>query len=357
MNKKNDLFPLKHRNNIFFSIFVALLLNVFYILIFFLGRSAIQLPADVPEDFIQMNYGLFFFSFFSTAIYTYAMLTLNVLLIKKYNGKKHFTLRIFGINILASVILTFLLSQTHLLIFGGETLLSRFLIGNLIRYLLISLLTLFVSLLSLVTYKKQVMAIEYEKLSAENIKTRYDALKNQIDPHFLFNSLGTLKSLIRVDPEKAEDYVQKFSNVFRYTLQEKELLPLREELDFTRAYCELMSIRYGDNLKINFDIDEKYLNYPIIPISIQTLIENAIKHNSITQKMNLTINVYTTVDDRLCVSNIIQPKKMKEVSVGIGLKNLNERYLLKFKQSITIRQSENKFTVILPLINNENDNY
>ncbi|MDL2308646.1 histidine kinase [Bacteroidales bacterium OttesenSCG-928-B11] len=354
---KNNLFPIKHRDNIFFSIFIALILNIFYILIFFLGRSAIQIPVDVPGNYIKLNYGLFIFSFFATALYTYVMMTINSLVIRKYGDKKRKTLKVLLINIGASLVLAILLSHTHLLIFGEQTLLSRFLIGNLIRYLLISLLTLFVCMLSFVSFKKQQIAIEYEKLSAENIKTRYEALKNQIDPHFLFNSLGTLKSLIRTDPEEAENYVQKFSNVFRYTLQDKELLPLQDELDFTHAYCELMKIRYGDNLRFNFDIDEKYLNYPSIPISIQTLIENAIKHNMITQKSNLTINIYTTVDDRLCVSNIIQPKKMKEHGVGIGLKNLNERYLLKFKKPITIRQSDNKFTVLLPLVKNENTNY
>ena len=203
-------------------------------------------------------------------------------------------------------------------------------------------------------HKEKVVAVENETLRAENIRTRYEALKNQLDPHFLFNSLNTLQSLVELDPDKAEDFIQQLSSVLRYTLQSKEVTTLAEELDCVKAYCTMMKMRYGDNLRFVHQIDhERYDSYLVLPLSIQGLIENAIKHNVISSKQPLTIQVVTDENGRLVISNKIQPKIDPEEGSGIGLANLAERYRLKWNENVDIFDDGMNFSVTLPLKENE----
>ena len=199
-------------------------------------------------------------------------------------------------------------------------------------------------------YLQRVSAVENETLRAENISTRYEALKNQLDPHFLFNSLNTLKSLIDVDVDKAGDFVHQLSTVLRYTLKTEEMVTLAQELDCVRPYCQMMKMRYGDNLVFDHHIDhEKYDNYCVLPLSIQGLIENAIKHNVVSSKQPLTIHIHTDEDNHLIVSNKIQPKIGKEDGTGIGLANLSERYRIKWNENVEIFDDGKIFSVTLPL--------
>lgn len=204
-------------------------------------------------------------------------------------------------------------------------------------------------------YQEKTVAVENASLRAENIRTRYEALKNQIDPHFLFNSLNTLKTLIGDDAQKAEDFVQQLSSVLRYTLQNKEVATLAEEIDCVRAYCIMMKIRYGDNLVFDHHIDHgRYDHYLVLPLSVQGLMENAIKHNVISSKLPLTVSVSTDDDNRLIIINKIQPKIEKEEGSGIGLANLLERYRLKWNENVEIFDDGMIFKVTLPLKENEN---
>ena len=199
-------------------------------------------------------------------------------------------------------------------------------------------------------YKSRKIAIENETLIAENLMTRYDVLKNQMNPHFLFNSLNTLQSLIDIDKEKAKDYVQELSKVLRYSLQNQEVVTLEEEIRLANSFCNLMEIRYGENLKINFDINETLLNDEIIPLSLQVLIENAIKHNVISDKQPLTINITSDLEKRkLIICNKIQPKIDKSSGNGIGLANLSERYRLKWNTDIEIINNNVDFCVAIKL--------
>ena len=201
---------------------------------------------------------------------------------------------------------------------------------------------------------EKIAAIENETLRAENLNSRYEALKNQLDPHFLFNSLNTLKSLIDVDVDKAEDFTQRLSSVLRYTLQNKEVVTLAEELDCVRSYCIMMKMRYGDNLQFDHHIDhDKYDNYYVLPLSIQGLMENAIKHNVISSKQSLTVHVSTDDNNHLIISNKIQPKIGKEEESGIGLANLAERYRIKWNENVDIFDDGKIFSVTLPLKQNE----
>ena len=222
---------------------------------------------------------------------------------------------------------------------------------SLVRDLTMAAVVLLVVQLLRSQYYQKTIAVENEALRSENILTRFEALKSQLDPHFLFNSLNTLQSLITLDTEKAENYLQQLSSVLRYTLQNKEVLSLEEELKCVRAYCEMMQIRYGENLKFEFKIDEKYNDYYVLPLSLQSLIENSVKHNVISSKQPLTVTL-ATADDCVSVSNPIQAKTQPEESNGIGLVNLTERYRLKWNKEVEITNDGSTFCVKLPLIKN-----
>ena len=194
------------------------------------------------------------------------------------------------------------------------------------------------------------IAVENESLRSENLLTRFEALKNQLDPHFLFNSLNTLQSLITIDTAKAEDYLQQLSSVLRYTLQNKEVIDLEKELNCAHTYCEMMQIRYGDNLKFSFQIDSKYNNFKVLPLSLLSLVENSVKHNVISSKQPLLVTI-ATGENSISVSNHIQPKTSPEESNGIGLVNLTERYRLKWNKEVEITNDGTTFCVKLPLQN------
>jgi LytS/YehU family sensor histidine kinase len=205
---------------------------------------------------------------------------------------------------------------------------------------------------------KRQMEMKYERLKAESIQTKYEVLKNQVDPHFLFNSLNTLNSLIDVSSEKSKDYIRKLSQVFRHALQNKEIITLKEELDFTQSYCSLMQIRFEEALIFIFEIKSEALNRSIVPLSLQVLIENAVKHNIINRKQPLTVTISISEDgNNIIISNPIQRTKIAEEGEGIGLANLSERYRLKWHKNIIIRELNNEFSVTIPLINNESDNH
>ena len=196
-------------------------------------------------------------------------------------------------------------------------------------------------------------AVENETLRAENLNSRYEALKNQLDPHFLFNSLNTLQSLIEDDPDKAENFIQQLSVVMRYTLQNNEVVTLADELECVRSYCLMMKMRYGDNLIFDHGIDhQKYDDYHVLPLSIQGLIENAIKHNVISSKQHLMVHIHTDNDNHLIISNKIQQKIGKEEGTGIGLANLAERYRIKWNENVEIFDDGMIFSVTLPLKQN-----
>ena len=226
---------------------------------------------------------------------------------------------------------------------------SRGMLGDL------SLITIafVISYLQRSLYKEKKAAVENETLRAENVNSRYEALKNQLDPHFLFNSMNTLQSLIAVDTDRAEEYVQQLCTVLRYTLQKREVVTLAEELVCTANYCRMLKIRYGDNLVFDHHVNhERYDDYLVPPLAIQGLIENAVKHNVISARQPLTVHISTDDNDHLVVSNAIQPKVTEEESNGIGLANLTERYRLQWNKKVEIFDDGNNFVVTLPLVKN-----
>ncbi|MCX6302683.1 MAG: histidine kinase [Bacteroidia bacterium] len=201
-------------------------------------------------------------------------------------------------------------------------------------------------------FQKQTIILENEALKREALQSQFESLKNQLSPHFLFNSLTALKILINEAPDTAQNYINSLSKALRYTLQsnEKQLVTLKEEMDFMESYLFLIRMRFDSNLSVNTSIDENYLSHRLPPLTIQTLVENAIKHNEISKLRPLRIDISTTENEGLFVINNIQKKLSEEEGTGIGLTNLSKQYQLLFGKDITISIENNQFKVEIPLI-------
>ena len=204
-------------------------------------------------------------------------------------------------------------------------------------------------------HERQKIVVENERLKTENLSTRYNMLVGQINPHFFFNSLNSLAMLVREkDEERALEYIDQLSYTFRYIIQngQSELTTLRDEIEFARAYIYLFKIRYADKLFFDIEIDPKYESWQLPALSLQPLIGNAVKHNSITTKKPLRVSI-RTVDGVLEIENPKQPKLDVEPSTGIGLDNLRSRWEIVVHQHIEIVEDESRFLVRLPLTQNK----
>jgi LytS/YehU family sensor histidine kinase len=214
-------------------------------------------------------------------------------------------------------------------------------------------LTAFIGVSQAVNFIKQwkTTLLEVEKIEREKLKADYKALQNQVNPHFLFNSLNVLISEIKHDPDTAETFTRKLSMVYRYVLQSKnhELISLSKELDFIRSFIYLHQVRLGDALKVTIDIgnDSKQLYLP--PLTLQVLVENAIKHNVINEENPLHINIATPETQILIVKNNLNPKQSFE-STNTGLSNIKARYELLKEDGIKIEKSTTEFIVTVPLL-------
>ena len=196
------------------------------------------------------------------------------------------------------------------------------------------------------------MVNEAEQLKKENLQSQLEGLKGQVNPHFLFNSLNSLSSLISEDPKHAEKFLDEMSKVYRYLLRNNEegLTTLETEMQFIQSYFHLLKTRYGDGLGMKTRIDEHYLNYQLPPLTLQMLVENAVKHNMILKDSPLEIMILTTISGKLIVSNNLQRKNVKIASNKVGLNNIVNKYRLMKQEEISVRDDGKEFTVIVPLI-------
>lgn len=191
-------------------------------------------------------------------------------------------------------------------------------------------------------------------LEKENIQSKFEALKNHVNPHFLFNSLGTLSSLINSDQEKATQYVNEFSKIYRYFLEvnSNNVVTLAEELAFIDSYVFLQKIRFGNGFVFANHIDGKFYASYVLPLTLQLLIENALKHNTTDESNPLHIELLTDSDKEvLVVKNNLQLRGV-ENSTGTGLKNLEQRYLSFVGKSVVYCKTDCEFIVEIPLITN-----
>ena len=193
-------------------------------------------------------------------------------------------------------------------------------------------------------------AVDAEASKRASINAQYESLKNQVNPHFLFNSLNALTNLVYQDQDKAVKFIKELSDVYRYVLdtREKEVVPLEQELKFLQAYLYLQQIRFGEKLKIELRLTD--MNSMVAPLALQMLVENAIKHNEISEEHPLTIEVYTR-GRFIVVENTLQRKTvLPGDSPGLGLENIRKRYEFLSNDKVDVKEDNGKFSVALPII-------
>ena len=190
-----------------------------------------------------------------------------------------------------------------------------------------------------------------QEIVAKTETAKFESLKNQLDPHFLFNSLNVLTSLIGENPNQAERFTTKLSKVYRYVLEQrnKDLVPIEEELKFAKTYMELLGMRFEDAVKFNIPDIISTNELKIVPLSLQLLLENVVKHNVVSTSKPLTINIYEK-DNYLIIENNINPKEALGKSTKIGLQNIADRYGLITQRGVKIENNNKKFKVSLPLL-------
>jgi sensor histidine kinase YesM len=193
---------------------------------------------------------------------------------------------------------------------------------------------------------------EAEQLKKVNLQSQLEGLKGQVNPHFLFNSLNSLSSLISEDPDKAEKFLDEMSKVYRYLLRTNEdgLTTLDAEMQFIHSYFHMLKTRYTDGLEMETQISDQYLEYLLPPLTLQMLVENAVKHNMILKNSPLKILIMTTNSGKLIVSNNLQRKDRRVSSNKVGLSNIVNKYRLMRQEEIAVRDDGKEFAVVVPLI-------
>jgi len=224
--------------------------------------------------------------------------------------------------------------------------------GNILKNLMITAVigTIYEAGYFFSKWKRQ--TIETEQLRNRQLKSELSALKNQISPHFLFNSLNTLVTLIHEDRDQAAKFTEKLSEVYRYILQvkDREFISLRTELQFCEAYLFLLKMRFEQGFKVNIDIPEKDLQKFVVPLTLQMLLENAVKHNIVSRNQPLMVDIYSENGESLIVKNNLNVKSAEGHSTKKGLENIRSRYALLTDRDVDVIRTRHHFMVALPLV-------
>lgn len=194
--------------------------------------------------------------------------------------------------------------------------------------------------------------VEKESLKQQALQHEFDSLKNQVNPHFLFNCFNTLSSLISENKERAEVFLNELSKVYRYLLRNNEdgLSTVENEMKFIQSYYGLLQTRHGEALQLTIDIDKRYYPYLLPSLTLQLLVENVVKHNSLNKTQPLVIEVFTTAGNQLVVNNNLQRRTVKAPSNRIGLENIRAKYEILKQKGFQVMEDGKNFTVVLPLI-------
>jgi sensor histidine kinase YesM len=310
-------------------------------------RSEETIPNVVAEVFV-------------TFLVAFCLFMLNSYILKPINSSKRLKLTTILLALLMTIIAVTVLSDgfftlKHILSANPNP--KRFNLLYTFRDLFVAVVVMSCVIVIRIIYEKQAILLENEKLIRENLQSQFESLKNQLSPHFLFNSLTALKALISDDPKNARLYLNDLSQVLRYTLQsnENQTVCLSDEMEAVKSYIFLIKMRFDTNLKIEFNINDHYNHYRLPPLAIQTLLENAVKHNEISKRNPLIITITTTDNKSLVVTNTVQNKLSLEPGTGIGLSNLSKQYKLLSGQDIRISKFNNEFRVEIPLLKPNTD--
>lgn len=326
----------------------------------FLGLL-IRFILDITYSLMYRNYALFqpVRLYLLTLIITFIALE-GIYQVKRYLDRKHswkenvyrrFILQwtySFSIGFFAAMILRW----AYILIRNEFTFIA--VVDELIIIAFIAIIVSILTVVELSVYfleRWRFSLAELERFKKENAEFQFESLKSQVNPHFLFNSLNTLSSLIYDDREKAEIFIRELSDVYRYILDNrgKELVTISKEIQIARSYLYLLGLRFEKNLEVEWAIELVAESKMIAPLTLQLLIENAVKHNVISKKNPLYINI-STIDSKLVIRNNLQRKEIKEYSSQMGLRNIQSRYRFLTNSEVEILETESEFVVKIPLI-------
>lgn len=307
-----------------------------------------------PLDGLRIFLIIYVVSILHISFYWFVLKLVIVPVRKKYLNIKDYKKRLI-IQSVVALIITFLLSllsenpsfcPKEMIMIINTPFFYKF-IGSIV--IVIIILSIYEGAYAFQLFKQGL--IKNEELQRKNTQAQLAALQNQVNPHFLFNSLNTLASVIPEDSDTAVKFTENLANVYRYILEirDKEIISLKEELNCITHYCYLLSIRFGNHVKFEFENLDDLEGKHIVPLSIQMLIENAIKHNIVSQSKPLTISLKME-DLEFVVCNNLQPKSKNVKSTGVGIENIKNRYKLLANKLIKIEKTENIFCVRLPIL-------
>ncbi len=331
------------------------------LLIAFISAIIFSFSVDVILGLIYRNHSIIDTSFnyaitiIVSIIVFQGFYSINTILDKKVSWDDHVKKRFgqqvflhmgfifFAVYIPRLIINYFILNKTFFIV--------QIELINLFALILITLIYNLTELGRFLLNKWQFSLAELERFKVENAEFRFEMLRNQVNPHFLFNSLNTLSSLIYENKDTAAEYIRKLSRFYRYVLEqkEKEVVKLETELDFIKAFVYLYELRFTNMLKFEINIAEELNDCLIAPMTIQMLIENAVKHNIVSKKKQLIVKISST-DGYLLVSNNLQKKQIKEYSSQLGLKNIKSRYAFISDKEVIVEETNDCFRVKIPLI-------
>lgn len=315
------------------------------VLIFSLQYRYYTIPFRIVDylSFIGLGY-----------LMTELLVQVNMRLDRKYSWDSH-PLKRVGMQALSGLVITLVVMAilrlgAILVLFPGRLVI---LTDEVVIVLTVLIMVLAFDLLELAiflntSYRNSLA--ELERFRKENAEYQFEMLKLQLNPHFLFNSLNTLSSLVHEDAGKASEFIRRLSDVYRYVLdnRNKELVPLKEEMEFVRSFTFLLGIRFQGMVHFLIEVKDDALDHRIAPMTLQMLLENAVKHNIASRQRPLTVRLFS-IDDELWVVNNFQPKEKSE-NTGVGLKNIRSRYGFLTTRPVVIVDEGPEFIVKIPLI-------
>lgn len=361
MAEKAASYPEGFAKKVFASATIFTSLRKF--IIFNLGIAAVLILFQCPSCLLSLE-GLkdilpdFIFSFLMSSFISFGGFYVDGYYDRKISWIQHPVKRLVltaGTYLVYCFFISFILTTLYVLVAIEGVSLDNIswirMIKNTIYPIMVSLfiITIFISRSWLYEWKNA--AIEAEQLKSEKLASQYQSLRDQLNPHFLFNSLNVLSNLVYESPDKSADFIQQLSKIYRYVLdvQQEQLVSLKDEVDFAEHYLSLQKIRFEDSLEYFIDVANSSDLY-LPPLSLQLILENAIKHNIASADKPLKI-IIEQVGNSLFIRNILQPKLTEKLpSTGIGLSNIKKRYAILSDEKPKITQTAKEFIVELPLL-------
>ncbi|MBB1193354.1 histidine kinase [Flavobacterium sp. SOK18b] len=298
--------------------------------------------------------------FLFTALYTLTLygtnalffMKLDALFVERFSKKRLFVG--FAGSVVLSLIVIFLLHLFEEVVYNNKSLQEFLENENPQSYIVSSIITFFVTLTIHAIYFYKAYnenKVKEQKIIAGTANAKFESLKNQIDPHFLFNSLNVLSSLIEENPENAQRFTTSLSKIYRYVLEQKdkELVSVAEELAFAKTYMNLLKMRFENSITFHLPTDFDNSEAKVVPLSLQLLLENTIKHNVVSENKPLQITIFIQ-DNYLVVQNNLQKKEVLQDRQGVGLQNIVSRYALLSKRKVLVEKTETDFKVLIPIL-------